>query len=94
VKKRLTSIAWLYLVAGLKGLRVNGEKMKLVEFKDGTFGVRNNWFFGWHFIDLRSNNFDWTRSSKYFSNCKGSREIAEQTFMMRGSKYKIIKLSK
>lgn len=52
--------------------------MKLVEFEDGSFGVRVFWvpFIGWYFRDLISPDFVWSSSSKFFNDCKGTREAA------------------
>ncbi len=53
--------------------------MKLVKFKDGTYGVRKFWLCGWHFVDLKSDDLTWQPSdgSYYFQRCKGTREEAE-----------------
>ena len=51
--------------------------MKLVEFENGTFGVRVRWFFGSYFCDLISPGYTWTYNDKCFKDCQGSRDEAE-----------------
>lgn len=42
-------------------------KNRLVQFHNGTYGVRSYWFFGWHFLDLYfPRTFTWTRGSRLF----------------------------
>ena len=49
----------------------------LVEFKDGTFGVRQRHFIFWFvFVDLVNPEFKWSKTSKWFKDCKGTKEQA------------------
>ena len=64
--------------------------MKLVEFSDGTFGVRLTWSFGWSFVDLKNGQFKWRRGSRYFKDCRGTREEAKNALQSRALSYKII----
>lgn len=50
--------------------------MKLVQFEDGTYGVRTFWFFGWWFRDLACPGFSWKVSSRFFYGCKGTKKKA------------------
>jgi len=68
--------------------------MKLVEFEDGTFGIRKFWFFGWYFVDLFSKGYSWTQSSEHFPDCKRTREHAENILSNLKPKklpYKVVK---
>jgi len=54
--------------------------MKIVQFKDGTYGIRKgNWFRGYKFVDLNAPIiYDWPRACSNFDDwCKSSdlREI-------------------
>jgi len=64
--------------------------MKLVEFENGKFGVRNYWLFGWHFVDLESPEFSWSRRNHWFKGCEGSREEAIRGMHRKCIKYKIV----
>ena len=66
--------------------------MKLVEFNNGTFGIRKNWFFGWWFADLRSQGFTWRRGGAYFTHCQGTREQAENYLKQlgKGQTHKVV----
>ena len=46
--------------------------MKVVQFKDGTYGVRRRFlFFFFQYRDLRDPEYWWSASSKYFrSDCR------------------------
>lgn len=48
--------------------------MKLVKFKDGSYGIRSNWFFGWRFYDLYYFNCLRKKGDKYFPHCKGTKD--------------------
>lgn len=64
--------------------------MKLVQFEDGTYGVRMYWLFGWHFKDLRNPRFEWTRGGEFFHCCKGTRREAENAIMHHRIAYRVI----
>ena len=50
---------------------------KLVEFSDGTFGLRKGlWLFGYKFQDFRNPSFSWTMKSFYFKDCTTTEEHA------------------
>lgn len=55
--------------------------MRVVEFSDGTFGVRSYWFFGWRYLWLSTsyNHTEWVNGATFLSFCKGSEEKAEYT---------------
>lgn len=57
-------------------------KAKIVQFNDGSYGIRKFSFLKMNYIykDLHS-IFWWKRTSQYFSNCKGSLE--EVVYWMR-----------
>ena len=65
--------------------------MKLIEFSNGTFGVRRYWFFGWHFMDLKSTNFAWNKGDLYFSHCQGTREEARLAIDGRTTGWHVVK---
>ncbi len=44
--------------------------MKPVKFKDGKYGTRKYWFFGWVFLDFRDNDFAHRASTYWFKDCK------------------------
>lgn len=66
-------------------------KYKLLEFKDGTFGVAKVEFFGLiplgYFVDLDHPEYKWKRDSPFFSSCKGSLSKAKAAMEDRQSKY-------
>ena len=51
--------------------------MKIVKFKDGTYGVRRLTLFGYKYKDLRSLRHWLSRNSPYFSDCHGTLAEAE-----------------
>ena len=50
--------------------------MKIVKFKDGTYGVRK-WFGFYLYQDLTIPGLWWSRNSKFFSDCRGTLSQAE-----------------
>ena len=49
--------------------------MRIVSFKDGTYGIRKGWFpWTYKYVDLKSIRFTWSRDSCWFYDCKGSYE--------------------
>ena len=54
--------------------------MKLVKFADGKYGVRRRaWWTLWmdyEFLDLANQGFWWSAGSRYFRDCRGTREAA------------------
>lgn len=56
--------------------------MKLVEFDNGTYGIRLFWFFGWCYLDLHGWNFDiwWQMRDKNFTRCQGTYENVKNIF--------------
>jgi len=67
--------------------------MRLVKFKNGKYGLRTFWFFGWHFRDLANIKFNWTRSDRYFEDCQGSIELCKSVMDSTDGlgKYTIVK---
>ena len=60
------------------------KKWELVQFKDGMYGVRRGkGLLGiWEpeFVDLKSpTKHLWRREGRYFTDCKGTREVAVDT---------------
>ena len=51
--------------------------MKIVKFKDGTYGVRRLSLFGYEYKDFRNPQFWWLRNSQYFPDCHGTHAEAE-----------------
>lgn len=64
--------------------------MRLVKFDDDTYGVRKYWFFGWHFVDLTTSRYAWSRGNVYFKDCKGTKEQAERAMNNGGTGYQIL----
>ena len=49
--------------------------MRLVEFKNGKYGIRvGSWLNGYEFKDLVSTKYNWKIGSKFFDDCMGSLE--------------------
>jgi hypothetical protein len=53
---------------------------KIVQFTDGTFGVRRMSFFGYEYLDLTSPRFWWQRGSTFMDDCRGSEELARRAY--------------
>lgn len=53
---------------------------KIVQFIDGTFGVRRRSIFGYMYLDLVSPSFWWGRGDKFMHDCKGSKELAQRAY--------------
>ena len=66
---------------------------KLVEFSDGTFGLRKGvWLFGYEFQDFKSNGLFWRIGSQYFNDCKTTKEKAVSfRYKAVSFSYKVIK---
>ena len=63
---------------------------KLVEFSDGTFGLRRGvWLFGYEFQDFKSFNHSWTMKSLHFNDCKTTEEHARS--FLNNLTYKVVK---
>ena len=57
--------------------------MKIVKFKDGTFGVRRWLPFGYEFLDLRMSlikRYWWSTGDKSFVNCRGTEQEARKHY--------------
>lgn len=65
-------------------------KRKLVKFNNGRYGIRSYWFFGWFFVDLVTNGFNWAPGSMFFSDCQGSREKVESILNRGKIKYELV----
>ena len=50
--------------------------MKIVKFRDGTYGVRK-WFGIYLYKDLTISGLWWSMSSQFFSDCRGTLAQAE-----------------
>lgn len=46
--------------------------MVLVEFENGTFGIREGWLFH-RFVDLKHPAFCWARGDRFFKHCTGTK---------------------
>ena len=64
--------------------------MKLVEFKDGKFGVRRWTIFGYEYLDFRD-GFWWWLGSCWFNDCKTTQSAAEAAFAERTDRVKEVK---
>lgn len=51
--------------------------MKIVKFKDGTYGVRRLTLFGYEYKDFRSLKHWWSLNSICFADCRGTLAEAE-----------------
>lgn len=65
--------------------------MKIVKFKDGTYGVRRLTLFGYEYKDFRSIEFWWSRNSQYFPACHGTLTEAEYYTEYYTDKGKVVK---
>ena len=65
-------------------------KPKLVEFDDGSFGIRVRLLFRYVYIDLESTKHKWGMESYWFKYCKGSKEKAKEVFSSLYDKYTIV----
>jgi hypothetical protein len=61
--------------------------IKLVEFSDGTFGIRRGWFH-YRFMDFKNNKYWWPQYNEYFFNCKTDKETA----MKHMVSHKVVKM--
>ncbi len=43
--------------------------MELVQFENGTFGVRTYWFFGWHFLS-RHERYNFSAPEHIVAHCQ------------------------
>jgi len=59
--------------------------MKLVKFKDGSFGVRHwSLFDGYRFADLSTeHDFWWKVGSRHFGDCKSTEERAREVLNIK-----------
>lgn len=64
---------------------------KLVEFADGSFGIRVRLLFRYVYIDLETCKHKWERKSYWFKYCKGSKERATEVFTSLYDKGTIVK---
>ena len=51
--------------------------MKIVKFKDGTYGVRRLTLYGYKYKDFHIPRYWWSRNSIYFADCRGTLTEAE-----------------
>ena len=65
--------------------------MKLVKFDNGKYGVRMNWFFGWHFKCLTGSGVNWSEWQDVLRFCQGTKEQALRVMKGYKLKYKIVK---
>lgn len=67
--------------------------MKIVQFKDGTFGVRRwSWSkFGWVFLDLRNPSVCRSLSSKYIRDCHGELDEVMDIYIRYSDKGTVFK---
>ena len=64
---------------------------KLVEFTDGKFGIRVRFLLFWYlYVDLKNTDHKWGMGSKWFKDCKGSKEKAKEIFSSLYNKYTIV----
>ncbi len=66
--------------------------MKIVKFKDGTYGVRKfSFLMGYSYVDLTTPHYDWNRYCQYYHNCKGSKEESDKVFERLTDKGSVVK---
>lgn len=66
--------------------------MKVVKFKDGTFGARKWSILGYEYVDL--NNpllYSWGRRCQHFPSCRGTKEEAIKGLEMATDKGTVVK---
>lgn len=55
--------------------------MKIVQFKDGTFGIRKGWWFTKYvFLDLKDTNYFWPLDHQNFKYSKGTHNQVIEIF--------------
>lgn len=67
---------------------------RLVEFSDGTYGIRHHYSFlklEWLFVDLNDPKYLITRRHRWFHHCKGPLEKATQIYDNLQTKHIIVK---
>ena len=66
--------------------------MKIVKFKDGSYGIRRGWLFGYEYKDLRG-SFWWRISETYFIDCKGTKEQVMKFYRNKNDKGTVLSLA-
>ena len=54
--------------------------MKIVKFKDGSYGIRKITLFGFLFLDLANSRNHWWAKYKYPNDIKGTLDIVTKAF--------------
>jgi hypothetical protein len=66
--------------------------MKLVKFKDGTYGVRRgNWFWGYSFLGLEDLGYWWNNGSSKMPCCKRDEAKARAVHSSLSAKHEVIR---
>ena len=67
--------------------------MKLVKFKDGTYGVRKwSWLsLSYRYLDLKHGFYWWDRSSSFFRGCKGTEARSRSLMNSISDRGKVVK---
>lgn len=69
-----------------------GNKMKIVKFKDGTYGIRRWSIIGYQYKDIKSDiSYWWTLNTKFIGHCKGTYPEILEIFERMTDKGKIVK---
>jgi len=65
------------------------KKYKLVQFSDGTYGVKH-WFFN-RFLDLELPQYTRRPGDSCFVDCKGTYQKAKKILDSKNTKWKVVK---
>ncbi len=63
--------------------------MKKVKFKDGNYGVRCGWFFGWYFKSARGYKWKYG-TSEFMQYCFMSEAMADSLLQDKKPQYELI----
>lgn len=64
--------------------------MKIVQFKDGTYGIRRLTFSGFEYLDFNQPEYWWDIKSRPFCDCKTSKEEVLKAYERFGDKGTIV----
>jgi len=71
-----------------------GESMKLIKFKDGTFGIRRRYFIFYQYLSFK-NEYWWKRDErridKFISDCRADEDAARKVFETLTDKGEVVK---
>ena len=67
--------------------QVIGNNMKLVKFKNGTYGVRKGFWPFYAFYDFTNTGFWWNNDSKFWHDCQTTDEQRARDFVKDHNDY-------